>query len=62
MSIKIYGIDEHLNNYTCTKQVFNNLVITCENEMVNETINISFSKNLHYYCYSISTIPNYFHY
>ena len=31
--------------------------------MVNQTINISFFENCHYYYYSIATIlPNYFHY
>lgn len=36
--------DEYLNNSFCTKYVFNNLVITCEDEMVHAPINTRFTK------------------
>ena len=53
--------DEYLNNSFCTKYVSNNLVITCEDEMVHAPINTRFTKKKWFILYFV-VIVNYFQY
>ena len=45
--IKNVKLIKYLNSSTCTKQFVENLVITCEDKMVNAIININSTKSLY---------------